>query len=424
MFNGKRFLQLCIRLLIVPFGSLAIFTFTLIVVSAQDDSQTHRFEASGATVTFDNSWTLVSSDDESATLIHGLIQVTLYDPLYVSSEVQLDDSGTLEDVLKEMRTALGTDSHTRFDATRLVEEVIPKVNRVIVTYLYTPDDDGMTGIFIALSFDDGSYGFADALMPLDNVDDDRETVLELIGTFNIASTEPCTVSTSQSNTVQLRVGPGTNRGVFTFLPANRLFKVLGQTVIDGKIWWKLDKNEVLPQGAAGELWVAAEDVTATPSCESVTPMLAPPPTIPPRPTSVSTSQSGSVFDPLCPGETTRQFVAVAWSSNDINVVRACVGNLQFFAGRAYDQQAARLASGQCSVQPTPEELDAYFASNWALADVATGYFILGLRYESIGQTGNARTAFNTVINNYSCAWAWDTRGWFWSLKIAAQEHVG
>ena len=88
---------------------------------------------------------------------------------------------------------------------------------------------------------------------------------------------PCTVSTTVSKSISVRVGPGTNRTSFTFLPENQPFDVLGKAEAkDGSKWWKLDKQVVAPKKSAAEAWVAQTDVEAAGDCEAVIDVNAPP----------------------------------------------------------------------------------------------------------------------------------------------------
>jgi hypothetical protein len=88
----------------------------------------------------------------------------------------------------------------------------------------------------------------------------------------------CTVSAASADAAQLRVGPGTNRGAISFLPANIDVTVTGRIVLSDKsVWFQLDKTEAAPKGtAAAELWVAADQVTATGDCDHVGETSAPP----------------------------------------------------------------------------------------------------------------------------------------------------
>ena len=96
-------------------------------------------------------------------------------------------------------------------------------------------------------------------------------------TPDITPEATCMVSTDRANTVSVRVGPGTNRTSFVFLPVGEDFEVLGKAeAADGSVWWKLDRKIVAPKKSAAEAWVAQEAVEATGDCESVLDVNAPP----------------------------------------------------------------------------------------------------------------------------------------------------
>lgn len=105
---------------------------------------------------------------------------------------------------------------------------------------------------------------------------------------------PCTISTSQVDVIT-RVGPGTNRGSFVFLPPNKPIPVTGKKTVDEAIWWQLDKFEV-SSGArsVNELWVMEASVDEQGACELVIDVDAPPivrlsPTPAPLPTLAPTT---------------------------------------------------------------------------------------------------------------------------------------
>jgi Tol biopolymer transport system component len=100
---------------------------------------------------------------------------------------------------------------------------------------------------------------------------------------------PCLVRTDDPE-MYVRVGPGENRGVFTFMPTNRDFLVTGQALDhEGKVWWQLDKTQFEGNEAVNELWVAAEDVEEIGDCPMVMVVEPPPIIVPPPPTPVPTS---------------------------------------------------------------------------------------------------------------------------------------
>lgn len=168
-------------------------------------------------------------------------------------------------------------------------EQITLDEREAIRLPYT-DDIGNRALMVAVRFDDGTFGIVDAFAAeADFAGDDL--LLAIATTFNsgdgslvaggtAATTEdvvPCVVSTAQSNTVQLRVGPGTNRTVYAFLPANRDFTPLGRAEADdGSLWFQMDKDEVAPNAAASEAWIAVEAVETSGDCDSLGESTAPP----------------------------------------------------------------------------------------------------------------------------------------------------
>lgn len=134
-----------------------------------------------------------------------------------------------------------------------------------------------------------SSGTTQGQAPVDNKSGGTTTT-----TTTTVNADPCTISTTQANTVRLRVGPGTNRGVIRFLEANRNFTVIGtaNAANDNSKWWRLEKSEAAPTQAANEVWVADSDVTTAGGCDSVGTVAAPP-IIRQRPTAVPTTTGGN-----------------------------------------------------------------------------------------------------------------------------------
>lgn len=127
----------------------------------------------------------------------------------------------------------------------------------------------MMGFIAGLGFDESG-----ATSPPDQAPPTEETPA--------SSGEPCTVSTTQSFSAGLRVGPGLNRTRRAWLEPNVEVTVTG--VSDDGEWWQLDKFEAFPSGANSvvELWVLADEVTASGDCSSISfaaapPIVAPPP---------------------------------------------------------------------------------------------------------------------------------------------------
>lgn len=92
----------------------------------------------------------------------------------------------------------------------------------------------------------------------------------------------CQVRTDRED-VEVRVGPGPNRGVFTSMPRDQLFMVIGQAQAeDESLWWELDKTQFPNHEQVTSLWVAQDDVEEIGAC-GVVPPSEPPPIIIPQP---------------------------------------------------------------------------------------------------------------------------------------------
>jgi Tol biopolymer transport system component len=89
--------------------------------------------------------------------------------------------------------------------------------------------------------------------------------------------EACFALTDRENQVEVRVGPGKNRGVFGYLPANQDIRVIGQAYDDQNVvWWEIDKNQIPGGKEAESLWVNSDDVGEKGDCLAVGRIEAPP----------------------------------------------------------------------------------------------------------------------------------------------------
>ncbi len=100
---------------------------------------------------------------------------------------------------------------------------------------------------------------------------------------------PCTIRTTRGD-VEIRVGPGFNRGVRDYLQANVDVPVVGKsTDSDSNLWWKIQPPGYLP-AEADRYWVLSDDkLTESGDCNAVqdaaaSPFVAPHP--PAQPTTV------------------------------------------------------------------------------------------------------------------------------------------
>jgi hypothetical protein len=127
---------------------------------------------------------------------------------------------------------------------------------------------------------------------------------------------------------------------------------------------------------------------------------------------------------ICKGNTSQEFTRQSWEglkTGDFAVVMACTNsNIKKWSRQADAQQAKASASG-CGDTPQPTDLKPFSASNWALNDIATSWFIQGEVFYQQGKWAEAREAYKTVIDRYPCAFTWNPEGFFWRVADAAQE---
>lgn len=85
----------------------------------------------------------------------------------------------------------------------------------------------------------------------------------------------------------------------------------------------------------------------------------------------------------------------------------------------YKAQADKEQASLTALPKNKKEIEAVQALN----DVTTCYFIQAeslMRQERIDE---AKKIFKLIIDKYSYGQAWDPRGWFWSIKLAAQQSI-
>jgi tetratricopeptide (TPR) repeat protein len=88
--------------------------------------------------------------------------------------------------------------------------------------------------------------------------------------------------------------------------------------------------------------------------------------------------------------------------------------------KLYARQARNMQEG-LKDYPTGDKQNIF--QYWALNDVGTALFILGEAHRNAGQYEEAAQAYKKLINEYSYAQCWDTKGWFWKPAEAAEKKL-
>ncbi|HVO70448.1 MAG TPA: hypothetical protein VMT24_10405, partial [Aggregatilineaceae bacterium] len=172
--------------------------------------------------------------------------------------------------------------------------------RAMVTHGFQTDDGKGRGISVVLEVAPGQFALMEFQAPADAYETALPDALQIMESLQVSpaagsGAEPCQVRAASAY-VDLRVGPGTNRGIYTSMPTGSSYGVLGKkTVSDGSLWWRLDMDT----GSANELWVADADVETSGSCDQVADMEAPPLIFapPPAPAPSSENPSGTAPTP-------------------------------------------------------------------------------------------------------------------------------
>ncbi|MBZ0299034.1 MAG: hypothetical protein K8J31_04800 [Anaerolineae bacterium] len=179
-----------------------------------------------------------------------------------------------------------------FDADMVEPSKIDGREALRYPYNYEGDDT----LLILIRFENGTFGALDAPASEESLAAAIAVSFDQSSESEAVSGATCIIRTADAKTVQLRVGPGTNRTAYAFLPAKEDFIPLGQAeAADGSLWFQLDKDEAAPQSAASEAWVAADAVETSGDCTHIGAASAPPivPIIPAAPPASSGGDSGS-----------------------------------------------------------------------------------------------------------------------------------
>lgn len=85
----------------------------------------------------------------------------------------------------------------------------------------------------------------------------------------------------------------------------------------------------------------------------------------------------------------------------------------------YKEAADRQQASLKAMPKNKDEID----SVQALNDVATAYFIQAENLMRQEKPEEAKEVFKLIIDKYPYAQGWDMRGWYWSLKLAAEQSI-
>jgi len=109
----------------------------------------------------------------------------------------------------------------------------------------------------------------------------------------------------------------------------------------------------------------------------------------------------------------------AWAALNQNDLDAIL----VYTNKCIDLYAQKAKEMQASLKEYPWKTKEEVYSYWALNDVGTCLFIQGEGYQKSGKKDEAIKAYKRVVNEFSFAQCWDTKGWFWKPIDAAKEKL-
>ncbi len=253
--------------------------------AAQDEPRTEHLLEGGYRITVPQSWTMGRNQQGGfpgyffageALMLYAL------GPLELPQEVDIDADASAETVLQEMANTLAGEE-VETEGMEFTENDDGSQSAVWSYSSVDEAGDPIDGTLYVLKLASGEFAallfYGEPGVTTEQADLAAEIAASFAGAENVDPAPPaeCRVSTSEANSVQVRVGPGTHRSVYAFMPAGEEFLVTGTaTADDGSQWYRLVVLEVAPAKAANEAWVAQAEVDESGDCGAVDESIAPP----------------------------------------------------------------------------------------------------------------------------------------------------
>jgi hypothetical protein len=257
------------------YGVLALMLAIVLLpagVHAQDGNEVPL--AGGYTISLPEGWEQAESEG-IYTFSQGDLSIVLTLPDALASSLDLNADMDVADVLVEAYSVMS--GQTLDKETDI--QTYQSDQREMATHRFEKENGTVHGVSVVLEVTPGAFALMEFQAPDDQYGPAVREAFDIMESLQVSeaaagvSAEPCQVRAAHAN-VDLRVGPGENRGVFTTMTAETDYGVLGKnTLPDGSLWWRLD---IADTGGANELWVADVDVETSGGCDQVVDAAAPP----------------------------------------------------------------------------------------------------------------------------------------------------
>lgn len=116
--------------------------------------------------------------------------------------------------------------------------------------------------------------------------------------------------------------------------------------------------------------------------------------------------------------TSQTLTAKAWEAFDAKKYRI----VELYANKCLELYAEEARKMQATLNGYAGKGQEF--NYWALNDVGTCLFIKGRALLEQNRKEEARAVFREIIENYSYAQCWDSKGWFWKVARGARDYGG
>jgi hypothetical protein len=252
-----------------------LLTLAAFLVGAQDELPVTVQLTDGYSIRVPEGWAGRRGMNDGFIISDGTSFLYVMDPTVVAGRVDAAAAGLIQEVLIALfRLQYRADARPA-DISAVTIADLPAA---VYEYSLTPT---FKGTFVVVETDDSTYALFDLNAPADSQDDPLVLLESVVATLVegevqnvpvLATAVPCFVAATADQTVAVRIGPGVNRAIILFMPADIEVRANGFYTDpgDSSEWFRIVKAQIAPDVAADELWVARADITESGDCTNLT----------------------------------------------------------------------------------------------------------------------------------------------------------
>jgi hypothetical protein len=260
------------RRLLLLLLTLVLLLLAAPLLNAQDELPVVVELTDGYTINVPDGWESREGLNDGFIISDGASFLYVMDPTVIAEKVDTEDAPLLADILIQL-------FELQYRAQLTPDQLTPVVIGELEAISYSYDvGAAFRGTFLVVELSEATYALFDltestesALEPVEFLSPIIASMLAGDDSIIVAATVvPCMVTAAQPNTVSLRVGPGDNRAVLFYMPADVEVRANGLYLdAEGDTWLRLIKSQIAPDSASDEIWVAEAEVVTTGDCTAL-----------------------------------------------------------------------------------------------------------------------------------------------------------